>query len=783
MSEENSLQPVLPQFSERYRILSVLAEGSDCSTYLAEDRESEQECILKVLSLKSMGNWKRLELFKREARTLAHLEYPQIPALLDYFEQSQDGMMNCCLVIRKVPGQTLAERVYRGLHLSEEHTFLIAVQVLQILNYLHQFQPPVIHRDVKPSNLLLDDEGVIYLIDFGGVQEALAPSGAGGSTMIGTYGYMAPEQFAGRALPQSDLYGLGATLVFLLSEREPANLPQQELLLNFRPYVDCSARFANWVEHLLLPVPEQRFPTAQEALETLQDILPHYAKLSLPAIQDKVSHAIQVDWKQLEKSGPDEDDEVEPQVPQLALLRPGDLLHQSYRIEEVLGQGDISITYGACSLDGKQRVVLRELHFDRLQHWKSYELFEREVQTLSRLKHPALPHMLEHFELKHGERHRFYLVSERIEAINLDEKLRQGWRPTESEVRDIGQQLLDILSFLQRQEPPLIHRDIKPSNILLDEAGKIYLIDFGAVQEAFRLRGGGGSTVIGTFGYMAPEQFVGKAVPQSDLYGVGATLLHLMAGRSPAEMSQLELRVQFASEVRCSRAFSLWLERLLEPNPEERFVTPLEACQHLEKLDRSPITSEYLLAEAEKILDAEDPSIQIQEGVNGLQIRLMPMFHDYKAFLTMVLGGNVVGLPLLMMVPHLGIPFALSLLLGSGAILMLLKEHGQKFVTEINLDPEHFVYRTLRLRNDEPEVLESHEYATFSVASFYLEHHEIPNRLALRIQASESARPMYKTTHYPLSPKRSRADYLLERLRDTLAYYHRQMGKNGLRNG
>lgn len=772
MPKEFNAHNKLPELSLRYQIRETLAQGSDCSTYLVLDREQEQLCILKVLTLKTLGDWKRLELFKREARTLAHLTHPQIPALLDYFETTESGVMYCCLVIRRVPGQTLAERVYRGLHLSEEHAFLIAVQVLRILDYLHSFQPPVIHRDVKPSNLLLDDQGILYLIDFGGVQEALMPSGAGGSTMIGTYGYMAPEQFSGRALPQSDLYGLGATLVFLLSGREPANMPQQNLLLNFRPYVDCSARFANWIEHLLQPAPEQRFTTALQALEVLKEILPHFARLNLPEIQHEVSRAIQVDLKHLEHTGQEDYSDV----PDAQLLQAGDIVRQSYQIEEILGQGDIAITYAAFSVATQQKVVLRELHFERLQHWKSYEHFEREVNILSRLDHPALPHMIEHFELKHGERHRFYLVSERIEALNLDQKMRQGWRPTEVEVREIARQLLDILNFLQSQDPPLIHRDVKPSNILMDTSGRVYLIDFGAVQESFRRQGGGGSTVIGTFGYMAPEQFVGKAVPQTDLYGLGTSLVHLMAGVSPAEMPQQELRLQFVDQVACSRTMFLWLERLLEPRVEDRFVTPLVAMQELERLDNRPITSLELLDSAQKILSSEDPAIQIQEGVNGLQLRLMPMFHDYKPLLILFAGGNIVGVPLLFMVPQIGILLALSVLVGSGMVVGVFKQHGKEYITTIDLDSERFHYQTVQMTDDGPKVLDNLEYSTHSVASFYLEQFDIPNRLCVRIQLSPESRPILKMTKYPLTQNKLRAEYMLKRLRDSLSYYHSQLG-------
>lgn len=774
MSSEQSL-PDQPnaRFAERYSVVKNLASGSDGATYLVWDEQTDEHCILKQMQLKTLGNWKRLDLFKREARTLAHLDHPQIPALLDYFETRHDDWVDCCLVLQRVSGQTLAERVYQGLHLPEDSCYLIAVQILKILSYLHRFNPPVIHRDIKPSNLILNDQGVVYLIDFGGVQEALALAGAGGSTMIGTYGYMAPEQFSGRALPASDLYGLGATLVFLLSGREPANLPQQNLLLNFRPFVECSAPFANWIEHLLLPTPEQRFQGADEALEVLEAIMPQYRVLSLPAIQERVSRAIQLEWQTLNK--PVQEPEDDSAVPVSHVLPPGALIDERYRVEAVLGQGDIAVTYAVTALADQQKCVVRELHFERISNWKSFELYEREVSTLERLKHPGLPRLVEHFEVKNDQLHRFYVVSERIEARNLEEHLRQGWRPTETEVRQVAAQLLALVALLQELDPPLIHRDIKPSNILRDSAGQIYLIDFGAVQDAFRPQGGGGSTVIGTYGYMAPEQFVGKAVPQSDLYGIGTTLIHLLAGRSPSEMPQQELKIQFVDQVRCSQPFYYWLEKMVAPRLEERFASPWEAAESLRKLDNMPLISADLLAEAEQILGQDDPAIVIHEGVDGLQLHLKPMLHDYRSLLALLLGGNIIGLPFLLSLPQIGVLLALALPLGSGLALAAMKQHGQRYQTQISVDPDFFSYRTIQHHLGQPEeVIEELRYPTFAVASLYLEQYEIPNRLVIRVQYSLAERPIVKTTRYPIAGSPKKANYLLKRLRETVTFYQKQ---------
>ena len=104
--------------------------------------------------------------------------------------------------------------------------------------------------------------------------------------------------------------------------------------------------------------------------------------------------------------------------------------------------------------------------------------------------------------------------------------------------------LLGVLGYLHTLNPPVVHRDIKPDNVIRGEDGRLWVVDFGAVRD-FSTTMGGGSTVVGTYGYMAPEQFRGQAIPASDIYAVAATMLHLMTGRSPHELPQEKLKVVF----------------------------------------------------------------------------------------------------------------------------------------------------------------------------------------------------------------------------------------------
>ncbi|MEM7727629.1 MAG: ankyrin repeat domain-containing protein, partial [Cyanobacteria bacterium P01_A01_bin.45] len=172
-------------------------------------------------------------------------------------------------VQQQAPGKSLFDLVQSGWHTNEAEVKDIAQQVLAILTYLHSLDPPVIHRDIKPHNLIRSDDGKIYLVDFGAVQNTYYNTLMQGSTVVGTYGYMAPEQFRGQALPATDLYSLGATLLYLLTHRSPAELPQDTLKLDFRNSVDISESFADWLDKILDPDIDDRFTNADQALAKL----------------------------------------------------------------------------------------------------------------------------------------------------------------------------------------------------------------------------------------------------------------------------------------------------------------------------------------------------------------------------------------------------------------------------------------------------------------------------------------------------------------------------------
>ncbi|MBD1875794.1 serine/threonine protein kinase [Nodosilinea sp. FACHB-131] len=278
----------------RYRILGRLGHGSSGTTYAAERLATGQTIALKELSLRGLQDWKKIELFEREARILKTLNHPAIPQYIDFFQVDTADNRWFYLAQALAEGTSLADWVEGGSWIDEAEARRIATAVLDVLIYLHGLNPPVVHRDLKPQNIIRRDDGHIYLVDFGAVQTVYRDSLRQGSTVVGTYGYMAPEQFRGQAVPATDLYGLGATLLFLLTHQTPADLPQERLRINFRPYVAVSAAFADWLEQLIDPLVEDRFASAQVALATLNAPRPLAAPVQPLALRPPAGTKVQV---------------------------------------------------------------------------------------------------------------------------------------------------------------------------------------------------------------------------------------------------------------------------------------------------------------------------------------------------------------------------------------------------------------------------------------------------------------------------------------------------------
>jgi hypothetical protein len=250
-----------------YEIQRQLAKKAGRRTLLARDINSQELVVIKLLAFSNDFSWENLKLFEREAQTLQTLEHPSIPRYVDYFELDTNGGKTYALVQSYIEGKSLEEVLQEKGKLTEAKIKNIAKSLLEILIYLHRRQPPLIHRDIKPSNIILAEHP--YLVDFGSVQ-TLANKGGKTVTVVGTYGYMPPEQFGGAATAASDLYSLGATLITLATGIQPANLPQEDMRIAFEEVADLTPGFVEWLGWLIEPSLDIRASSAEVALEALE---------------------------------------------------------------------------------------------------------------------------------------------------------------------------------------------------------------------------------------------------------------------------------------------------------------------------------------------------------------------------------------------------------------------------------------------------------------------------------------------------------------------------------
>lgn len=248
---------------------------------------------------------------------------------------------------------------------------------------------------------------------------------------------------------------------------------------------------------------------------------------------------------------------------------PPRLIQDRYEVIRVLGAGSAGRTLLCSDLRDGRQVAVKELHFEHAENWKYLELFEREARMLSMLDHPGIPKVFDFFQ-ESGASTTLYIVQEHIDGPSLQRRMESGPMLGQREIYDLALGVLDILDYLHGRAPPIVHRDIKPSNVLLRRDGRPALIDFGGVCVGWRPPGTAGTTVVGTFGYMPPEQLVGQGGPTSDLYALGATLLHLVTGRPPNEFPFDSGRIEVPDNLPIDDAFARLIEALLRPAPRDR---------------------------------------------------------------------------------------------------------------------------------------------------------------------------------------------------------------------
>ncbi|MFB2934670.1 protein kinase [Aerosakkonemataceae cyanobacterium BLCC-F154] len=251
----------------QYHLLQTLGQGGMGTTYLAWAPQLPGKkaaggglLVLKEMNADMAEIAKAQELFEREARTLKNLNHSGIPQFYEFFVEAGKKY----LAMELIHGQDLEKRVYKAGPVLPQQAIEWMIQTCKVLDYIHEQDPPLIHRDIKPANLMVRSRNnQIVVLDFGAVKEIGTPLG----TRIGAEGYSAPEQDRGQPVTQSDIYAVGATLIFLLTGESPRKYYQQQgriYCFDLENVPTITPRLRQVIEKATQPHLRERYQSAQE---------------------------------------------------------------------------------------------------------------------------------------------------------------------------------------------------------------------------------------------------------------------------------------------------------------------------------------------------------------------------------------------------------------------------------------------------------------------------------------------------------------------------------------
>jgi len=561
----------------RYEILGELKRGGQGVVYRAFDPLLHDQVAIKVLpqpndSLSASGD------HLREARIAVRLDHPNIVRVRD----ANEDQGRLYIVMELLTGRSL-DLVIQDSAFSIDRRIEIARQVCDGLRYAHAHEDRIIHRDIKPKNIMVLDDGRVKIIDFGiakALSETRRPDGSEGKSRFqgwGTLPYMSPEQLAGKSLDQrTDIFSFGVVLYELLARHRPfegkddaeiANKIQFEApppIVMGDPVLQGQARTI--LARCLAKKPEDRYPDCAQILTDL-------SRMESGSVQT---------------------------LPAAARLEPeGSFVGRSigkFHVISLLGAGAMGEVYKAQDTSNGNAVALKFVKPELVVNPEAMKRFVREGQARIRHHNVCQVYGCEEYD------GRLFMCMEYCEGEDLQKKMGGGVLDWHVAI-DYCLQIADGLDAIHGTS--IVHRDIKPTNVIVKSDGALKIVDFGVAKFLDQTALTESGVRVGSPAYMSPEQTLGKSIDhRSDIWALGVVLYELVSGTRPfpseaLAYSILNVEPQPLPATVPSRIAQV-VGKALQKNPVKRYATVAEMGADLRlvkrKEDKPPVWPKLVAA-------------------------------------------------------------------------------------------------------------------------------------------------------------------------------------------